>query len=65
MSLGLAILIRARITQLTWGGTLGVNLRGKRLDARDCDRPFARIQVPAAVLNGFTAVGMPVTESVK
>lgn len=32
--------------------------------ARDFDRQVAELQVPIAVLNGYTARGMPVTEAV-
>ena len=37
--------------------------RGQRM-ARDFDRQVAEFQVRVAVLNGFTALGMPVTEAV-
>lgn len=37
---------------------------GPRLMARDFDRQVAEIQVRIAVLNGYTALGIPVTESV-
>ena len=36
-------------------------LLGQRLMARDFDRQLAEFQVRAAVLNGFTALGIPVT----
>ena len=39
-----------------------VKLLGQRLMARDFDRQMAEFQVRVAVLNGFTARGMPVTE---
>jgi len=39
-------------------------LLGQRLAARDFDRQVADIQVRVAVLNGFTALGIPVTEVV-
>jgi hypothetical protein len=39
-----------------------VKLLGQRLSARDFDRQAAEFQVRVAVLNGFTALGRPVTE---
>jgi len=39
-----------------------VKLLGQRLASRDFDRQVAEFQVRVAVLNGFTALGMPVTE---
>ena len=39
-----------------------VKLPGQRLSARDFDRQVAEFQVRVAVLNGFTALGTPVTE---
>ena len=39
-----------------------VKLLGQRLSARDFDRQVAEFQVRVAVLNGFTALGIPVTE---
>ena len=42
----------------------GVKLLGQRLTARDFDRQVAEFQVRVAVLNGFTARGIPVTEAV-
>ena len=41
-----------------------VKLLGQRLAARDFDRQVAEFQVRVAVLNGFTALGIPVTEAV-
>jgi hypothetical protein len=41
-----------------------VKLLGQRLMACDCDRQTAETSVRAAVLNGFTALGIPVTEPV-
>jgi hypothetical protein len=38
-----------------------VKLLGQRLAARDFDRQVAEFQVRVAVLNGFTAIGIPVT----
>ena len=39
-----------------------VKLLGQRLSARDFDRQVAEFQVRIAVLNGFTALGTPITE---
>ena len=39
-----------------------VKLLGQRLMARDFDRQVAESQVRVAVLNGFTALGIPVTK---
>jgi hypothetical protein len=41
-----------------------VKLLGQRLYARDFDRQVAEIQIRAAILNGFTALGIPQTEAV-
>ena len=41
-----------------------VKLLGQRLMARDFDRQVAEFQVRVAVLNDFTALGIPVTEAV-
>lgn len=41
-----------------------VKLLGQRLSARQFDRQVAEFQVRVAVLNGFTALGIPVTEAV-
>ena len=41
-----------------------VKLLGQRLMARDFDRQAAELQVRIAVLNGYTALGIPVTEAV-
>jgi len=41
-----------------------VKLLGQRLMARDFDRQVAEFQVRVAILNGFTALGIPVTEAV-
>ncbi len=41
-----------------------MKLLGQRLMARDFDRQVAEIQVRIAVLNGYTALGIPVTEPV-
>ena len=41
-----------------------VKLLGRRLAARDFDRQVAEFQIRVAVLNGFTALGIPVTQTV-
>lgn len=41
-----------------------VKLLGQRLAARDFDRQVAEFQIQVAVLNGATALGIPVTEAV-
>jgi hypothetical protein len=41
-----------------------VKLLGQRLAARDFERQVAEFQIRVAVLNGFTALGIPVTEAV-
>ncbi len=41
-----------------------VKLLGQRFMARDFDRQVAEIQVRIAVLNGHTALGIPVTTAV-
>ena len=41
-----------------------VKLLGQRLSARDFDRQVAEIQIRAAILNGFTALGIPKTVAV-
>lgn len=38
-----------------------VELLGQRLSARDFDHQVAEIQIRAAILNGFTALGIPRT----
>jgi len=43
---------------------LCVKLLCQRLAARDLDRQVAEFQVRVAVLNGFTALGIPVTKAV-
>jgi len=40
-----------------------LKLLGQRLMARDFGRQVAEFQVRVAVLNGFTALGIPVTEA--
>ena len=40
-----------------------VKLLGQRLSAQDFDRQVAEFQVRVAILNGFTALGIPVTEA--
>ena len=42
-----------------------VKLLDQRLFIRDFDRQVAEFQVRVAVLNGFTALGIPVTEAVE
>lgn len=37
---------------------------GQGLTARDNDRQAAELQIRAAVLNGYTALGIPATEPV-
>ena len=39
-----------------------VKLLGQRLSAHDFDRQVVEFQVRVAVLNGLTALGIPVTE---
>ncbi|AGI68756.1 hypothetical protein OAN307_c32370 [Octadecabacter antarcticus 307] len=41
-----------------------VKLLGQSLMARDFDRQVAEIQIRAAILNGFSALGIPKTEVV-
>ena len=41
-----------------------VKLLGQRLSAREFDRQVAEIQIRAAILNGFTALGIPRTVAV-
>ncbi len=41
-----------------------MKLLGQRLMARDFDRQVAEIHVRIAVLNDYTALGIPITESV-
>ena len=43
---------------------LDVKLLGQRMAARDFDRQVAKFQIRVAVMNGFTALGIPVTEIV-
>ncbi len=38
-----------------------VKLLGQRLMSRDFDRQVAEVQIRAAVMNRFTALGIPVT----
>lgn len=40
-----------------------LKLLGQSLMARDFDRQVAEIQIRAAILNGFTALGIPKTET--
>ena len=39
-----------------------VKLLGQRLMARDFDRQVAEVQVRIAVMNGYTALGIPITD---
>lgn len=41
-----------------------VKLLGQRLAARDFDRQVAEFQIRIAVMNGFNALGIPVTEAI-
>ena len=43
---------------------LCVKLLGHRLMTRDFDRQVFELEVRVSVLNGFTALGMPVNEAV-
>jgi hypothetical protein len=49
---------------LPGSGCTRMKLLGQRLMARDFDRPVAEVQVRIAVMNGYTALGIPVTEAV-
>jgi hypothetical protein len=42
-----------------------VKLLGQRLMARDFNREVAELQVRAAVLHGYTALGIPVTAAIR
>ena len=41
-----------------------VKLLGQRLMARDFDRQVAEVKMRIAILNGYTALGIPVTKAV-
>ena len=41
-----------------------VKLLGQRLMVRDFDRQVAEVQARVAILNGYTALGIPVTRAV-
>ena len=41
-----------------------MKLLGQRLMARDFDRQVAEVQIRIAVMNGYTELGIPVTETV-
>ncbi|SFL63844.1 hypothetical protein SAMN04488004_13511 [Loktanella salsilacus] len=41
-----------------------MKLLGQWLMARDFDRQVAEVQVRVAILNGYTALGIPVTKAV-
>ena len=40
-----------------------VKLPGQRLAAREFGRQVAELRIRIAVLNGFTALGIPITEA--
>ena len=42
-----------------------MKLLGQRLMVRDFDRQVAEVQVRIAVMNGYTALGIPVTKPVE
>ena len=42
----------------------GLKPLGQRLMARDFDRQVAEVQARIAVMNGYTAPGIPVTKTV-
>lgn len=42
-----------------------VKLLGQRLSAREFDRQVAEFQVRVTVLNGFTALGIPIMKAVR
>ena len=42
-----------------------MKLLGQRLMARDFDRQVAEVQIRIAVMNGYTALGIPLTEVVR
>jgi hypothetical protein len=73
-----ALRVSRRFGQTTWRRWSGyhrrsrvetkmhcVNLLGQRLAAKDFDHQVAEFQVRVAVLNGFTALSIPVTEAVR
>jgi hypothetical protein len=41
-----------------------IKLLGQSLMARDFDRQVAELQVRIALMNGYTTLGIPVTEAV-
>jgi hypothetical protein len=41
-----------------------IKLLGQQLMTRDFDRQVAEVQVRVAILNGYTALGIPVTKAV-
>lgn len=41
-----------------------MKLLGQRLTAREFDRQVAKLHIRMAVMNGYTALGIPVTETV-
>jgi hypothetical protein len=42
-----------------------MKLLGQRLMAHDFDRQVAEVQVRVAILNSYTALGIPVTKAVR
>jgi hypothetical protein len=60
--MGIKRVSRERFFPSTW--LCCVKLLGQSLMARDFDRQVAELQIRAAVLNGYTALGIPVTEPV-
>ncbi len=42
-----------------------VKLLGQKLMSRDFDRQVAEVQIRAAVMNRFTALGIPVTVALR
>ena len=56
------LIVRKQTTAGQWMHCM--KLLGQRLMARDFDRQVAEVQVRIAVMNGYTALGIPVTEAV-
>ena len=50
--------------QTVMRSTVAAILVGQRFMARDVDRQVAEVQVRIAVMNGYTAHGIPVTDAV-
>jgi hypothetical protein len=40
-----------------------MKLLGQRLKVRDFDRQVAEVQIRIAIMNGYTALGIPVTKT--